>query len=112
MFFYIMGLSVLIIIMFLAFYVIYRNVKKVRVKKSNEYNVLYDEDTIIDELITQLIEKDENQENQEKTQKSREDILETFIGLHRSGSFCAHLSEQEIIYFVKKKLNMDVNKNG
>ncbi|KGJ94795.1 hypothetical protein [Colwellia psychrerythraea] len=110
MFFYIMGLSVLIIIMCAAFYVIYRNIKKGRVSKSNEYNVLYDEDTIVDELITQLIEKNEAQENEDKTIQSKEDTLATFIALHRSGSFCAQLSEQEVIYFVKKKLNMEVKK--
>jgi len=44
--------------------------------------------------------------------KGKEEILATFIELHRSGSFCAHLSEQEITYFVKKKLNMESTKNG
>jgi len=111
MFFYIMGLSVLIIIMCAAFYAIYHNIKKGRVRKSKEYNVLYDEDTIVDELITQLIEKNEAQENEDKKIQSKEDILATFIALHRSGSFCAQLSEQEVIYFVKKKLNMEVSKH-
>ena len=83
MFFYIMGLSVLIIIMCTAFYVIYRNIQKGRVSKSNEYNVLYDEDTIVDELITQLIEKNEAQENEDKTLQSKEDTLATFISLHK-----------------------------
>lgn len=110
MFFYIIGLSILLIIMCTAFYVIYRNIKKDRVSKSNEYNVLYDEDTIVDELITQLIEKNEVQDNEDKTIQSKENILATFIALHKSGSFCAQLSEQEVIYFVKKKLNMEVNK--
>lgn len=109
MFFYIMGLCVLIFIMCAAFYVIFRNTKT---RKKNEYNVLYDEGTIVDDLITQLIEKDERQENEANSTRSKEDILATFIELHRSGSFCAHLSEQEIIYFVKKKLNMEINNNG
>lgn len=112
MLFYIMGLSALIIIMCAAFYVIYRNIKKGRVSKSNEYNVLYDEDTIVDELISLLIEKNEAQENQYKIIKSKEDTLATFIALHRSGSFCAQLSEQEVIYFVRKKLNMEINEHG
>jgi cbb3-type cytochrome oxidase subunit 3 len=55
MFFYITGLSVLIIILCAALYVIYRNLHKERVSKSKEYNVLFDQDTIVDELITQLI---------------------------------------------------------
>jgi cbb3-type cytochrome oxidase subunit 3 len=105
MFFYITGLSVLIIILCAALYVIYRNLHKERVSKSKEYNVLFDQDTIVDELITQLIEKNQNQENEDKTTQSKEDILATFIALHRSGSFCAQLSEQEIIYLVRKKLN-------
>ena len=112
MFLYITGLSVLIIILCAAFYVIYRNLHKVRISKSKEYNVLFDEDTIVDELITQLIEKNQNQENEDKSTQSKEDILATFIELHRSGSFCAQLSEQEIIYFVRKKLNMEINKYG
>ena len=112
MFLYITGLSVLIIILCAAFYVIYRNIHKGRISKSKEYNVLFDEDTIVDELITQLIEKNQNQENEDKLTQSKEDILATFIALHRSGSFCAQLSEQEIIYFVRKKLNMEINKYG
>ena len=74
--------------------------------------MLYDEDTIVDELITQLIEKNEAQENKNKTIQTKENILATFIALHKSGSFCSQLSEQEIIYFVKKKLNMEVKENG
>ncbi|MBB1329353.1 methanolan biosynthesis protein EpsI [Pseudoalteromonas sp. SR43-7] len=109
---YIIGLSLLVIILCVALYVIYSNVHKSRVRKSKEYNVLFDKDTIVDELITQLTEKNQTQENQDKTAKGKEEILATFVELHRSGSFCAHLSEQEIIYFVKKKLNMESNKNG
>ena len=112
MIFYIIGLSLLIIILCVALYVIYSNVHKSRVRKSKEYNVLFDKDTIVDDLITQLTEKNQTQENQDKTAKGKEEILATFVELHRSGSFCAHLSEQEIIYFVKKKLNMESNKNG
>lgn len=112
MIFYIIGISVLICILCLALYVIYSSLHKARVSKSKEYNVLFDKDTIVDELITQLTEKNQNQEDEYKTRKSKDDILSTFIELHRSGSFCAHLSEQEIIYFVKKKLNMESNKNG
>ncbi|KHM49588.1 MULTISPECIES: hypothetical protein [Pseudoalteromonas] len=112
MIFYIIGLSLLVIILCVALYVIYSNVHKSRVRKSKEYNVLFDKDTIVDELITQLTEKNQTQENQDKTAKGKEEILATFVELHRSGSFCAHLSEQEIIYFVKKKLNMESNKNG
>jgi len=112
MIFYIIGLSLLIIILCVALYVIYSNVHKSRVRKSKEYNVLFDKDTIVDDLITQLTEKNQTQENQDKTAKGKKEILETFVELHRSGSFCAHLSEQEIIYFVKKKLNMESNKNG
>lgn len=109
---YIIGLSLLVIILCVALYVIYSNIHKSRVRKSNEYNVLFDKDTIVDELITQLTEKNQTQENQDKTAKGKEEILATFVELHRSGSFCAHLSEQEIIYFVKKKLNMESNING
>ncbi|WP_165725869.1 methanolan biosynthesis protein EpsI [Pseudoalteromonas sp. SA25] len=109
---YIIGLSLLVIILCVALYVIYSNVHKSRVRKSKEYNVLFDKDTIVDDLITQLTEKNQTQENQDKTAKGKEEILATFVELHRSGSFCAHLSEQEIIYFVKKKLNMESNKNG
>ncbi|MBB1287498.1 methanolan biosynthesis protein EpsI [Pseudoalteromonas sp. SR43-6] len=109
---YIIGLSLLVIILCVALYVIYSNVHKSRVRKSKEYNVLFDKDTIVDELITQLTEKNQTQENQDKTAKGKEEILATFVELHRSGSFCAHLSEQEIIYFVKKKLNMESNING
>ena len=112
MIFYIIGLSLLVIILCVALYVIYSNVHKSRVSKSKEYNVLFDKDTIVDDLITQLTEKNKTQENQDKTAKGKEEILATFVELHRSGSFCAHLSEQEIIYFVKKKLNMESNKNG
>ncbi|GAA80711.1 methanolan biosynthesis protein EpsI [Pseudoalteromonas sp. NZS127_1] len=112
MIFYIIGLSLLVIILCVALYVIYSNVHKSRVRKSKEYNVLFDKDTIVDDLITQLTEKNQTQENQDKTAKGKEEILATFVELHRSGSFCAHLSEQEIIYFVKKKLNMESNKNG
>ena len=112
MIFYIIGLSLLVIILCVALYVIYSNVHKSRVRKSKEYNVLFDKDTIVDELITQLTEKNQTQENQDKTAKGKEEILATFVELHRSGSFCAHLSEQEIIYFVKKKLNMESNING
>ncbi|NRD75480.1 methanolan biosynthesis protein EpsI [Shewanella sp. VB17] len=107
-----MGLCVLIIILCLAIYVIYRNIHRGRITKSKEYNVLFDEDTIVDELITLLIEKNQNQENEDKTIQSKQDILATFIELHRSGSFCAQLSEEEIIYFVKKKLNMESCKHG
>ena len=112
MIFYIIGLSTLVIILFVAIYVIYSNIHKSRVRKSNEYNVLFDTDTIVDELINQLTEKDQTQENEEETAKGKEEILATFVQLHRSGSFCAHLSEQEIIFFVKKKLNIESNKNG
>ncbi|ATC86194.1 MULTISPECIES: hypothetical protein [Pseudoalteromonas] len=112
MIFYIIGLSLLVIILCVALYVIYSNVHKSRVRKSKEYNVLFDKDTIVDDLITQLTEKNQTQENQDKTAKGKEEILAIFVELHRSGSFCAHLSEQEIIYFVKKKLNMESSKNG
>jgi len=112
MIFYIIGLSLLVIILCVALYVIYSNVHKSRVRKSKEYNVLFDKDTIVDDLITELTEKNQTQENQDKTAKGKEEILATFVELHRSGSFCAHLSEQEIIYFVKKKLNMESSKNG
>ena len=107
MFIYIMALATLIVIMFVAFYVIFRNVKRGRVSKSNEYNVLFDEDTVVDQLITQLIEKNETQENKENILKTKEEILATFISLHRSGSFCSRLTEEQIIYFVNKKLNME-----
>ncbi|GAA59441.1 hypothetical protein P20652_1304 [Pseudoalteromonas sp. BSi20652] len=109
---YIIGLSTLVIVLCVAIYVIYSNIHKSRVKKLNEYNVLFDKDTIVDELINQLTEKNQTQENEEETAKGKEEILATFVQLHRSGSFCAHLSEQEIIFFVKKKLNMESNKNG
>ncbi|WP_165734931.1 methanolan biosynthesis protein EpsI [Pseudoalteromonas sp. C8] len=112
MIFYIIGLSLLVIILCVALYVIYSNVHKSRVRKSKEYNVLFNKDTIVDDLITQLTEKNKTQENQDKTAKGKEEILAIFVELHRSGSFCAHLSEQEIIYFVKKKLNMESSKNG
>lgn len=112
MFFYVIGLSLLIVILCVALYVIYRNIHKGRISKSKEFNVLFDEDTIVDELITQLVEKNQNQEDADKTNRSKQDILDTFIELHRSGSFCAQLTEQEIIYFVKKKLNMENNKHG
>ena len=85
---------------------------KNRINKSKEYNVLFDKDTIVDDLITQLTDKNQAQADEHKTIKGKEEILATFIELHRSGSFCAHLSEQEIIYFVKKKLDMESNKNG
>ena len=111
MIFYIIGLSILITILCLALYVIYNNIHKTRVSKSKAYNVLFDKDTIVDELITQLTEKNQTKENEDKTIQSKEDILQTFIELHRSGSFCAQLSEQEIIYFVKKKLNIKSNEN-
>ena len=66
MIFYIIGLSTLVIILCVALYVIYSNIRKSRVRKSKEYNVLFDKDTIIDELIAQLSEKNQTQENQEK----------------------------------------------
>jgi len=112
MIFYIIGLSTLIIILCLAIYIIYSNVRKSRVRKNKEYNVLFDKDTIVDELITQLTDKNQAQADAHKQIKSKEEILATFIELHRSGSFCAHLSEQDIIYFVKKKLNMESSNNG
>ncbi|MCC4832493.1 methanolan biosynthesis protein EpsI [Shewanella sp. 1_MG-2023] len=112
MFFYITGLCVLIIILCAALYVIYQNLNRDRLKKAREYNVLFDEDTVVDELITQLIEKNQHQENEEKKTQSKQDILATFIDLHRSGSFCAHLSEEEITYFVKKKLHMENERHG
>jgi hypothetical protein len=112
MIFYIVGLSTLVIILCLAIYVIYSNVRTSRVRKTKEYNVLFDKDTIVDDLITQLTDKNQAQEDEHKTIKGKEEILATFIELHRSGSFCAHLSEQEIIYFVKKKLNMESSNNG
>ncbi|XQF92020.1 methanolan biosynthesis protein EpsI [Pseudoalteromonas espejiana] len=112
MIFYIVGLSTLVIILCLAIYVIYSNVRKSRVRKTKEYNVLFDKDTIVDDLITQLTDKNQAQADEHKTIKGKEEILATFIELHRSGSFCAHLSEQEIIYFVKKKLNMESSNNG
>jgi ribosomal protein L17 len=95
-----------------AFYVIFSNIKKANVSKQKEFNVLFDEDTIVDELISQLIEKNEIQVNIDKTKQGKQDILETFVTLHRSGSFCAQLTEQEVIYFVKKKLNMEIKENG
>ena len=109
MFFYMMGLSTLIIIMCAALYVIYCNINKDRVNKSDADNVSYDEDKAIDELIVQLMEKNENQENQDNTIKSKEDTLSTLVELHKKGNFCPNLSEQEIINFVKKKLNMEIN---
>ncbi|MCK8116569.1 methanolan biosynthesis protein EpsI [Pseudoalteromonas sp. 2CM37A] len=112
MIFYIVGLSTLVIILCLAIYVIYSNIRKNRVRKTKEYNVLFDKDTIVDELITQLTDKNQAQVDKHKKIKGKEEILATFIELHRSGSFCAHLSEQEIIYFVKKKLNMESKENG
>lgn len=109
---YIIGLCVLIIILCTALYVLYRNLdKKNRGINPQEYNVSYDEETVVDELIAELTEKNQNQENEEKTAQSKEDMLATFIELHRSGSFCPQLSEQKIIYVVKKKLNMEMNKN-
>jgi len=111
MFFYIMGLSTLIIIMCVALYVIYCNIKKRRLKKSEAYDALYDEDKVIDELIAQLMEKNENQESQDNTIKSKEDTLSSLVELHKKGNFCPNLSEQEIINFVKRKLNMEVNKH-
>lgn len=112
MIFYIVGLSTLVIILCLAIYVIYSNIRKNRVRKTKEYNVLFDKDTIVDELITQLTDKNQAQADKHKKINGKEEILATFIELHRSGSFCAHLSEQEIIYFVKKKLNMESKENG
>ncbi|MBB1334808.1 methanolan biosynthesis protein EpsI [Pseudoalteromonas sp. SR44-5] len=112
MIFYLIGITILIIILCAALYIIYSNMHKNRINKSKEYNVLFDKDTIVDELITQLTEKNKTQETENEVLKSKEDILTTFIELHRSGSFCGQLSEQEIIYFVKKKLDMESNKNG
>ena len=109
---YIIGISILIVILCSSLYVIYSNIHRTRVSKSKEYNVLFDKDTIVDDLITQLTDKNQAQEDEHKTIKGKEEILATFIELHRSGSFCAHLSEQEIIYFVKKKLNMESSNNG
>jgi len=111
MIFYIIGLGVLIIILCTALYLFYRNLDKGRTVKPQEPTV-YDEETIIDELIAELIEKNQNQENEDKTAQSKEDMLTTFIELHRSGSFCSQLSEEEITNFVKKKLNMEINQNG
>ena len=112
MIFYLIGITTLIIILCAALYVIYSNMHKNKVNKSKEYNVLLDKDTIVDELITQLTEKNITQATENEVLKSKNDILTTFIDLHRSGSFCGQLSEQEIIYFVKKKLDMENSKNG
>lgn len=68
MIFYIIGLSTLVIILCVALYVIYSNIRKSRVRKSKEYNVLFDKDTIIDELIAQLSEKNQLKANKRSLQ--------------------------------------------
>jgi hypothetical protein len=95
-----------------AFYVLFRAFHAKKRLKPKDYNMSYDEEAIFDELITKLLEKNHAQENEEKILQSKADILENLIELHKTGSFCNQLSEQEIIDFVKNKLNMEIKKNG
>ncbi len=105
MFLYILGLITLIGILGVAGYAILVTTRKEGLIRSNEYKVLQNPDTVVDELIKELIKMDKEHEDEEILEERKNEILSTFIQLHKSGSFCAHLTEEEVIRFVKHKLN-------
>ena len=104
MFIYILLLILLISVLGGASYVLISNLRKEGLIRNNEYEVLKKPDTIIDTLINELMKIDKIAENEHMIEERKKDILNTFIELHRSGSFCAHLTEKEVIRFVKNKL--------
>ncbi len=104
MFLYILGLIILVGILGVAGYAILITTRKEGLIRSNEYKVLQSPDTVVDELIKGLIKMDKEHESEEVLEKRKKEILSTFIELHKSGSFCAHLTEEEVIRFVKHKL--------
>ncbi len=105
MFFYILGLVTLVGILGVAGYTIFVTTRKEGFIKSNEYKVLQSPDTVVDELIKELIKMDKEHESEEVLERRKKEILSTFIELHKSGSFCSHLTEEEVVRFVKRKLN-------
>jgi len=104
MFLYILGLVTLIGILGVAGFAILTTTRKEGFIRSNEYKVLQSPDTVVDELIKELIKMDKEHESEEVLEERKKEILSTFIELHKSGSFCAHLTEEEVIRFVKQKL--------
>lgn len=104
MFFYILGLVFLIGTLGAAGYALQSTLRKEGLIRSNEYKVLRNPDTVVDELINELLKMDKEQENTKFLEERKSEILKTFIELHKSGSFCAHLTEEEVIRFVKHKL--------
>lgn len=104
MFVYILFILILVGGLSSAVWVLKSNLRKEGLLREHEYNVLENPDTIIDTLIEELMRMDKTAEDEEKIKERKKDILNTFIELHRSGSFCAHLTEEEVIRFVKNKL--------
>ena len=106
MFLYILGLITLIGILGTAGYIILATTHKEGLRRSDEYKVLQNPDTVVDELIKGLIKIDKEHESLDVLEARKKEILSTFIELHKSGSFCAHLSEEEVIRFVKQKISI------
>jgi len=104
MFIYTLLLLILIAILGGAAYALIGNFRKEDFIRTKEYNFLKDPDTIVDFLISELMKIDKIVENEDTIEERKKDILNTFVELHRSGSFCAHLTEEEVIAFVKTKL--------
>ncbi len=99
-------LVTLIGILGVAGYTILITTRKEGLIRSNEYKVLQSPDTVVDELIKELIKMDKEHESDEVLETRKNEILSTFIELHKSGSFCSHLTEEEVIHFVKHKLHI------
>ncbi|MBT4087290.1 MAG: methanolan biosynthesis protein EpsI [Deltaproteobacteria bacterium] len=112
MFLYILGLVTLIGILGVACYAILITTRKEGLKRSNEYKVLQSPDTVVDEIIKELIKIDNKHGSKDVLEERKQEILSTFIELYKSGSFCAHLTEEEVIRFVKHKLFiLEINEN-
>ncbi len=106
MFLYILGLITLFGVLGVAGYAILITTRKEGLIRSNEYKVLQSPDTVVDELIKELITIDKEHASVEVLETRKKEILGTFVELHKSGSFCAHLTEEEVIRFVKHKLSI------
>lgn len=105
MFLYVLGIITLFSILGLAGCSVIAASQKEGLLRDNEYKVLENPDTVVDELINELIKIDKGHENEKLLESRKSEILNTFIELHRSGSFCSHLTQDEVIHFVKHKLN-------
>lgn len=102
MFIYILTLLTMYGLLCVAGYFLYRNIRKKSSTPAIETRILEDPDEVLTVIMADLHAHDTEHEREAR----KHELMDTLLELHQSGLFCTHLSEAEMVRYIKKHLNM------